>query len=99
MRTLASEGRLLVVGFAAGGIPTIKVNRLLLRNASLIGVAWGEFLRTHADYLYETQAGLEKLVAEGMRPPVSARIPLSEGRQALQDFADGKVYGKMVLVP
>ncbi|CPW82371.1 NADPH:quinone oxidoreductase family protein [Mycobacteroides abscessus] len=99
VRTLASEGRLLVVGFAAGGIPTIKVNRLLLRNASLIGVAWGEFLRTHADSLYETQAGLEKLVAEGMRPPVSARIPLSEGRQALQDFADGKVYGKMVLVP
>ncbi|MBN7552415.1 NADPH:quinone oxidoreductase family protein, partial [Mycobacteroides abscessus subsp. abscessus] len=51
------------------------------------------------DYLYETQAGLEKLVAEGMRPPVSARVPLSEGRQALRDFADGKVYGKMVLVP
>lgn len=99
VRTLAPEGRLLVVGFAAGGIPSIKVNRLLLRNASLVGVAWGEFLRTHPDYLYETQRGLAELVTAGMRPPVAVRVPLSEGPQAVQDFADGKVFGKMVLEP
>lgn len=99
VRTLAPEGRLLVVGFAAGAIPTVKVNRLLLRNASVIGVAWGEFLRIHPDYLYETRAGLEKLVADGLRPPVSIRAPLSEGRQAVHDFAAGKVFGKMVLEP
>ena len=41
---LAIDGKLLVIGFAAGGIPTVKVNRLLLRNVSVLGVAWGEYL-------------------------------------------------------
>src|SRR5690349_2911016 len=46
IRVLAPEGRLLVIGFAAGqGIPSVKVNRLLLRNISVVGVGWGEFLR------------------------------------------------------
>jgi len=44
IRVLAIDGRLLVIGFAAGGIPTVKVNRLLLRNVSVVGVAWGEYL-------------------------------------------------------
>ena len=44
IRALATEGRLLVIGFAAGGIPTVKVNRLLLRNVGVIGVGWGEFV-------------------------------------------------------
>ncbi len=44
IRVLAIDGKLLVIGFAAGGIPTVKVNRLLLRNVSVIGVAWGEYL-------------------------------------------------------
>jgi NADPH2:quinone reductase len=44
IRALATEGRLLVIGFASGGgIPTVKVNRLLLRNVSVIGVGYGEF--------------------------------------------------------
>lgn len=41
---MATGGRLLVVGFAAGGIPTMNVNRLLLRNVSVVGVGWGEFV-------------------------------------------------------
>ena len=41
---LAIDGKLLVIGFAAGGTPTVKVNRLLLRNVSVLGVAWGEYL-------------------------------------------------------
>ena len=44
IRVLATEGRLLVLGFAAGGIPTVKVNRLLLRNVSVVGVGLGEFI-------------------------------------------------------
>ena len=44
IRALATEGRLLVIGFAAGGIPTVKVNRLLLRNVSVVGVGYGEFV-------------------------------------------------------
>ena len=44
IRTLATDGRLLVIGFAAGGIPTVKVNRLLLRNVGVLGVAYGEYI-------------------------------------------------------
>ena len=44
VRALETEGRLLVIGFAAGGIPTVKVNRLLLRNVSVIGVGYGEYV-------------------------------------------------------
>ena len=44
IRALATEGRLLVIGFAAGGIPTVKVNRLLLRNVSVVGVGYGEYV-------------------------------------------------------
>jgi NADPH:quinone reductase len=45
IRVLAIDGKLLVIGFAASSIPTVKVNRLLLRDVSVVGVAWGECLR------------------------------------------------------
>jgi NADPH2:quinone reductase len=99
VRVLASEGRLLVIGFAAGSIPTVKVNRLLLRNAGVLGVAWGEYLsrNPHAGQLYAW--GVDQLVLEGMKPPPPQRYPLSEGRAALQSLADGGVLGKVVLEP
>ena len=99
VRVLASEGRLLVIGFAAGGIPTVKVNRLLLRNVGVLGVAWGEFLSRNptAGPLYAW--GVGQLVAAGLKPPPPVRYPLSEGRAALQSLADGAVFGKVVLEP
>jgi NADPH2:quinone reductase len=98
VRVLAPEARLLVIGFAGGGIPTVKVNRLLLRNASVVGVGWGEFLRSHPQALAETAAGLAELVAKGLRPPVTARYPLELGADALRDLEQGKVFGKAVLI-
>jgi NADPH2:quinone reductase len=99
VRTLATDGRLLVIGFAAGGIPTVKVNRLLLRNVGVLGVAWGEYLSRypHAASLFAW--GLGQLVAAGLKPPPPQRYPLSEGRAALQSLADGGVLGKVVLEP
>ena len=93
IRALATEGRLLVVGFAAGGIPTVKVNRLLLRNVGVIGVGWGEFVNRNpgAQSLFGFEAGL--------RPPPPQRYPLSEGRAALESLAAGGVVGKVVLEP
>lgn len=99
VRVLAPEGRLLVIGFAAGGIPTVKVNRLLLRNISVVGVGWGEFARVTPGAGAEMAAGLSKLVEEGLRPPAPVRYPLSEGAAALQALADGKIHGKLVLEP
>lgn len=99
VRAMATEGRLLVIGFAAGGIPTVKVNRLLLRNVSVVGVGWGEFVNRTPGAQAEVGAGLAGLVAAGLRPPAPVRFPLSAGAEALQSLADGGVAGKLVLVP
>lgn len=100
IRVMAPEGRLLVIGFAAGGgIPTVKVNRLLLRNVGVIGVGWGEFVRVNPDAQAEVAAGLGQLVAGGLKPPPPVVFPLSDGRAALQSLADGGVQGKLVLRP
>ncbi|MGV0743594.1 NADPH:quinone oxidoreductase family protein [Mycolicibacterium sp. XJ870] len=99
IRVLATEGRLLVIGFAAGGIPTVKVNRLLLRNVSVVGVGWGEFVNRTPGAQAAVGAELGKLVAAGLRPPPPVRYPLSDGVAALDALADGRVRGKLVLEP
>ncbi|MGV0592881.1 NADPH:quinone oxidoreductase family protein [Mycolicibacterium vulneris] len=100
IRVMAPEGRLLVIGFAAGaGIPTVKVNRLLLRNVSVVGVGWGEFVRRHPAAQAQVGAELNKLVAGGLRPPAPVRFPLSDGAAALDALASGQVRGKLVLEP
>lgn len=100
IRVLAPEGRLLVLGFAAGqGIPTVKVNRLLLRNVSVVGVGYGEFVNKVPGSAAEIGAGVAKLVDAGLRPPAPVRFPLSAGAEALQALAEGKVRGKAVLEP
>jgi NADPH2:quinone reductase len=100
IRVLATEGRLLVLGFASGGgIPSVKVNRLLLRNVSVVGVGLGEFINRTPGAQAEIGIGLGKLVDGGLRPPPPVRYPLSEGRAALESLASGGVRGKVVLVP
>jgi NADPH:quinone reductase len=100
IRVLATEGRLLVLGFASGGgIPTVKVNRLLLRNVSVVGVGLGEFINRTPGAQAEFGIGLGKLVDAGLRPPPPVRYPLSEGRAALESLASGGVLGKVVLEP
>jgi NADPH2:quinone reductase len=99
IRALATEGRLLVIGFAGGGIPTVKVNRLLLRNVSVVGVGYGEFVNRKPGSQAVFEFGVTELVKAGLRPPPPVRFPLSEGRAALQSLADGGVLGKVVLEP
>jgi NADPH:quinone reductase len=99
IRALAIEGRLLVIGFAAGGIPTVKVNRLLLRNVAVIGVGYGEYVNRKPGSQSVFEFGVNELVKAGLRPPPPVRFPLSEGRAALQSLADGGVLGKVVLEP
>lgn len=100
IRALAVEGRLLVIGFAAGaGIPTVKVNRLLLRNVSVIGVGYGEFVNRKPGSQAVFEFGVAQLVKAGLRPPPPVRYPLAEGPAALQALADGEIKGKLVLQP
>jgi NADPH:quinone reductase len=99
IRALATEGRLLVIGFAAGTIPTVKVNRLLLRNVAVIGVGYGEYVNRTPGAQSVFEFGVAQLVQGGLRPPPPLRFPLAKGAEALQTLADGGVLGKLVLEP
>ena len=98
LRLLRPEGRLVVVGFAGGNIPEVKVNRLLLRNIGVLGAAWREFLESEPGFVAEAAAALNGLVADGrLNPLVGATYPLEDGAAALRDLADRRAVGKLVL--
>lgn len=99
LKCVAIGGRILVIGFAGGRIPTVAANKLLLRNISVVGAIWGNYVRAHPEYLSEAQLALTKLVAAGkIRPALSHVYPFEQLPQALRDVADRKVIGKAVLV-
>ncbi|MFT3900922.1 MAG: NADPH:quinone oxidoreductase family protein [Gordonia sp. (in: high G+C Gram-positive bacteria)] len=98
LRTVAPDGRYVVIGFAAGGIPTVKLNRVLFRNIDIVGAAWGEYIRTHQGVPAMLHDELTEMIADGMRPPADVTYSLAELPRALQDLADGKVLGKAVVV-
>ncbi len=99
LRVLAPQGRLLVVGFAAGqGIPEVKVNRLLLNNVDVRGVGWGAYAMMRPGYMQEQWRALEPMMASGViKPPVGASYALEEFGQALVDMDERKTLGKSVV--
>jgi NADPH:quinone reductase len=98
VRALAPEGRVLVVGFAEGEIPTLKVKRLLLRNADVVGVAWGAFVGDKPDFSAEIQADLERLAAAGaVRPILDAEYRLEDGAAAVARLEERGALGKVVV--
>ncbi|MEZ5212567.1 NADPH:quinone oxidoreductase family protein [Gordonia sp. (in: high G+C Gram-positive bacteria)] len=100
LRTLAEHGRLLVIGFTAGEIPTVKVNRLLLNNISVIGVGWGAYALSRPGHIRgEWDALLPHLRSGALSPMVGARYRLSEAAQALLALEGRRVQGKVILVP
>jgi NADPH2:quinone reductase len=97
-KCIASEGRLLVIGFAGGRIPNIQANRVLLKNMSVVGVFWGDYSNSRPWYIRETQNALDALCLEGkLCPAVTSRYRLSEAPKAMQDIAARRVIGKAVL--
>lgn len=98
LRSLALEGRLLVIGFTGGEIPTVRVNRLLLNNISVVGVGWGAFWMRDPSYLGEQWRSLLPLLTDGkIDPPIGGRFPLEQASAALAELADRRVTGKVVL--
>jgi NADPH2:quinone reductase len=98
-KCIAPEGRLLVIGFASGRIPTVAANRILLKNISIVGILWGRRAEEQPGYLAETQAAIFELYNTGkLRPVVSREYSLADARQALEDLARRRVLGKAVLV-
>jgi NADPH2:quinone reductase len=99
LRVLAPQGRLLVVGFAAGqGIPQVKVNRLLLNNVDVRGVGWGAYAMTRPGYMQEQWAALVPMMESGVvRPPIGATYDLEDFGRALSDMEARRTLGKSVV--
>jgi NADPH2:quinone reductase len=100
LRSLRPEGRLLVVGFTGGEIPTVKVNRLLLNNLDVVGVGWGAFWLKEPSLLRSQWDEVAGFVARGeFKPPVGARFSLDQASEALISLEQRAAKGKVVLCP
>ncbi|MBM9467930.1 NADPH:quinone oxidoreductase family protein [Nakamurella leprariae] len=98
VRCLAPEGRIVVVGFAAGGIPKIGVNRVLLRNISVIGAAWGAFQDLEPGLIARQAATLDGLARQGfVRPQLDSVVPFEQLPEVLERLGRGEVRGKAVV--
>ncbi|MEV5652776.1 NADPH:quinone oxidoreductase family protein [Nocardia sp. NPDC052254] len=98
VRSLAPAGRLLVVGFTAGEIPTVKVNRLLLKNVEVVGAAWGEWVMTHPGYLQEQWEEVAPLLASGaISAPQPVLYPLERTADAVAALDNRSAKGKVVV--
>ena len=99
LRSLGTQGRLLVVGFAVRpGHPEVKVNRLLLDNVDVRGVGWGAYAMSRPGYMQQQWAALLPMMESGViRPPVGATYALEDFGQALLDMDQRKALGKLVV--
>ncbi len=98
LRTLRDDGRLLVIGFTAGSIPEVKVNRLLLNNISVVGVGWGAYAMSRPGHIgQEWSAMLPHLASGAIKPIVGVTYPLEQAAQALTSLETRQVTGKVVL--
>ncbi len=97
-KCIAPHGRILVIGFASGRIPSIAANRILLKNISIVGALWGGHVQAHPEYSAESQRAVVELITAGaVRPPRPIEYPLDQAPAALRDLADRKILWKAVL--
>jgi NADPH2:quinone reductase len=100
LRGTAWNGRYLVVGFAAGDIPKIPLNLVLLKGCQIVGVFWGAFTAREPERHRANVAELMAWFRAGkIKPHVSATYPLERAGEALNAMAERRVMGKVVLVP
>ncbi len=100
VRCIAFDGRLLVIGFTSGRIPTVSVNMPLIKGFSVIGVRAGEYGRQFPAKGKENQDAIWRMADEGViRPRVHAELPLEQWREAFDLLADRRVVGKAIIRP
>lgn len=100
LRSTNWNGRLLVVGFAAGDIPRIPLNLTLLKGNSLVGVFWGRFTQEEPQRHRENFATIVEWAADGrIRPVIQKKFSLDDGAAALSWVADRKAIGRVVVNP
>ncbi|TNM36515.1 NADPH:quinone oxidoreductase family protein [Nocardioides albidus] len=100
LRTLREHGRLLVIGFTGGEIPTVKVNRLLLNNIAVVGVGWGAYSLPRPGHIATQWAAMEPHLRSGaLKPVVGPTFALDQATEALQCLEQRSATGKVLLTP
>jgi NADPH2:quinone reductase len=100
LKCVAWEGRVLVIGFASGRIPELKLNRVLLKNISVIGLFWGAYQLRDPQKIVDAHAALTDLAARGeIAPRVWRSLPLAQLPEALAALESRASWGKVVVTP
>jgi NADPH2:quinone reductase len=98
LRTMAWDGRYLVIGFAAGDIPKIPLNLVLLKSCQIVGVFWGASTQRDPEHNQENLRELAQWWQEGkLKPLISATYPLERTVEALKEVQERRVKGKIVI--
>ncbi|MEU9052490.1 MULTISPECIES: NADPH:quinone oxidoreductase family protein [unclassified Streptomyces] len=99
-KVVAFEGRIVVVGFASGTIPSPALNHALVKNYSILGLHWGLYNTKNPKLIQHCHEQLTELAARGaIKPLVSERVPLGGAAVAVQKVADGVTTGRIAVVP
>ena len=99
-KCIAFEGRIIVVGFTSGRIPTVATNHALIKNYSIVGLHWGLYARRAPQLLAPAMKHLLDMYEAGrIKPYISETVPLASAPEALARVGGGKTTGKVVLVP
>ncbi|MFM9614094.1 NADPH:quinone oxidoreductase family protein [Streptomyces sp. V2] len=97
-KVVAFEGRIVVVGFASGSIPSPSLNHALVKNYSLLGLHWGLYATKNPKLIQHCHEQLTELAARGaIKPLVSERVPLAGAAAVVQKLADGVTTGRVVV--
>jgi NADPH2:quinone reductase len=98
LRALAWRGRLVVIGFAAGGIPTVKTNYLLLKNIEVSGLQVSDYRKRRPAQMAECFAEIFAFYEQGGIKPAAATVfPLEQAGEALAALRDRRIDGRAVL--
>ncbi|KOV89417.1 MULTISPECIES: NADPH:quinone oxidoreductase family protein [unclassified Streptomyces] len=98
-KLVAFEGRIVVVGFASGTIPSPALNHALVKNYSILGLHWGLYNTKNPKLVQHCHEQLTELAARGaVKPLVSERVPLAGAAGAVQRVADGLTTGRVAVL-
>ncbi|WP_261541890.1 NADPH:quinone oxidoreductase family protein [Burkholderia multivorans] len=98
LRAIAWCGRAVVIGFASGRIPEVKVNYLLVKNIAVSGLQWSDYRDRQPEKVRAVQQAIFRLYEQGaIKPRIAARLPLARAGEALTELASGRSSGKYVV--
>ena len=99
-KCIAFEGRIVVVGFASGDVPSAALNHALVKNYDILGLHWGLYRQRNPAAIRHCQAELTRLAVAGLiRPLISERLPLADVPDGLRRLGAGTTVGRLVFLP